>query len=118
LFSIETFKPTSINNIEHQRERERQRLREEEERRKRLLVKKDHYQQPIPISSVHKFEQLILDTNNDEPSHSNKTKTPISIINKPLARTSIPNQNEENETLTSKKIVVKKRSTILVSFLD
>lgn len=62
-------------NIEQQRERERQRLRDEEERRKKLLIKKDH-QQPLPITSLPKFEQLVVDTHNDETSRSNKTKTP------------------------------------------
>lgn len=60
LFSLESVKPTSIISIEQQRERERQRIREEEERRKRFATKKDH-PQPPPITSVPKFEQLIID---------------------------------------------------------
>ncbi len=66
-----------MTNIEQHRERERQRLREEEERRRKILTRKDH-QQPVPITSVPKFEQLVLDTNNDEPTRSTKTKTPTS----------------------------------------
>ena len=68
--------------VEQQRERERQRLREEEERRKRFLVKKDHHypqqQQPLPITSVPKFEQLVVDRHNEETSRPSKTKTPSS----------------------------------------
>jgi len=132
-------KSTSITNIEQQRERERQRLRDEEERRKRLFIKKDH-QQPLPITAIPKFEQLVVDKNNDESSRSNKPKTPTSginifssyissinhiikiVINKlstitPLSRLSITNQHEENEASTSKKIPIKKRSLILVSFI-
>ncbi len=69
----------SITTIEQQRERERQRLRDEEERRKKFLIKKDHHQQQqllLPITSVPKFEQLVVDTNNEETIHSNKIKTP------------------------------------------
>jgi hypothetical protein len=67
-------KSTSITNIEQQRERERQRLRDEEERRKRLFIKKDH-QQALPITAIPKFEQLVVDKNNDESSRSNKAPT-------------------------------------------
>ena len=73
-------KTSSITNIEQQRERERQRLREEDERRKKLLIKKDHHQS-LGIISVPKFEQLVVDTNNDESSHPNKTKTPSTGTN-------------------------------------
>jgi len=77
LFPLETIKPTPTINIEQQRERERQRLREEEERRKKLSIRKDH-QQPIPITSVPKFEQLVVDKHNDETPRPSKTKTPTS----------------------------------------
>jgi hypothetical protein len=110
--SIETtYKPNSILTIEQQRERERQRLREEEERRKKLLIKKDH-QQPIPISTVPKFEQLALDLNNDESSRSNKAKTPTS--NKP---TPLPRLNDENEATVEPKKVIKKRSSVTVCLI-
>jgi hypothetical protein len=71
-------KQLPIANIEQQRERERQRLREEEERRKKVLMKKDHHHQPLPITSVPKFEQLAVDTHHEEPSRPSKTKTPTS----------------------------------------
>lgn len=108
---LETFKPTTVLNIEQQRERERQRVREEEERRRKVLMRKDH-QQPAPITLIPKFEQLIVDTHNDELS---KSKTPIS--GKPATVTPLPrlSQHEENDSLLPKKFLIKKRSTILVS---
>ncbi len=130
-------KPTSIINIEQQRERERQRFREEEEqRRKKLVIKKDHQQLP-PITAIPKFEQLVVDQNNNESSRPNKTKTPTSgmhdffliinhilqIVNNkpstitPLPRLSMTNQHEENGTPNPKKILSKRRSTILVSLV-
>ncbi|CAF4046176.1 unnamed protein product [Rotaria magnacalcarata] len=73
--SKKSIKPTSISTVEQQRERERQRLREEEERRKRLSVRKDH--QPLAsIFLMPKFDQLVLDKNDDETVRSNKMKSP------------------------------------------
>ncbi|CAF1230696.1 unnamed protein product [Rotaria sp. Silwood1] len=117
-------KPTvSTINIEQQRERERQRLREEDERRKKLPIKKDQ-QQSVSIFTIPKFEPLILDINNNDLSHSNKIKTPILVINKPLSiaplpRLSVTSHHDENEIKESvpiqKKHVIKKRSSVIHS---
>ncbi|CAF2603494.1 unnamed protein product [Rotaria sp. Silwood2] len=113
--------PASTLSIEQQRERERQRVREEDERRKRLPIKKDQ-QQSVSILPVPKFEPLILDFNNDELSHSNKIKTPTSVINKPLSIAPLPrlsitahhDENEIKESVSIQKIQsIKKRSSVV-----
>lgn len=88
-------KPISTTTVEQQREKERQRLREEDDRRRKLLLKKDHHL-PLPITSVPKFEQLLVDNNQDD---TNKTKPEQSSV--PI------------ETPVLKQFIIKKRSTIL-----